>query len=36
MTFPTDEALLRMALVVEDVIAVIKGRVPKNPVVPPA
>jgi len=29
-----DEALLRMALVVEDVIAVLEGHPPKNPVLP--
>ena len=29
----TDEALLRMAMVVEDVIAVIQGDPPKNPVI---
>jgi D-3-phosphoglycerate dehydrogenase / 2-oxoglutarate reductase len=32
MAAHTDEALLRMAMVVEDVIAVIEGRPPKNPV----
>jgi len=32
MAAHTDEALLRMAMVVEDVIAVIEGRTPKNPV----
>jgi D-3-phosphoglycerate dehydrogenase / 2-oxoglutarate reductase len=35
MAAHTDEALYRMALVVEDVIAVIEGRSPKNPVPPP-
>ena len=34
MAAHTDEALLRMAMVVEDVIAVIEGRPPKNPVLP--
>jgi D-3-phosphoglycerate dehydrogenase len=34
MAAHTDEALLRMAMVVEDVIAVIEGRPPKNPVQP--
>jgi phosphoglycerate dehydrogenase-like enzyme len=34
MAAHTDEALLRMAMVVEDVIAVIEGRLPKNPVLP--
>jgi len=34
MAAHTDEALLRMALVVEDVIAVLEGRQPKNPVSP--
>ncbi len=36
MAAHTDEALLRMALVVEDIIAVIEGRPPKNPVPPPS
>lgn len=35
MAAHTDEALLRMALVVEDVMAVIEGRPPKYPVPPP-
>jgi D-3-phosphoglycerate dehydrogenase len=34
MAAHTDEALLRMAMVVEDVIAVIEGRPPRNPVLP--
>jgi len=34
MAAHTDEALLRMAMVVEDVIAVIEGRTPQNPVLP--
>jgi len=34
MAAHTDEALLRMAMVVEDVIAVIEGRKPQNPVLP--
>jgi phosphoglycerate dehydrogenase-like enzyme len=34
MAAHTDEALFRMAMVVEDVIAVIEGRLPKNPVLP--
>ena len=34
MAAHTDEALLRMAMVVEDVIAVIEGRRPQNPVLP--
>jgi D-3-phosphoglycerate dehydrogenase len=34
MAAHTDEALLRMAMVVEDVIAVIEGRAPQNPVLP--
>ena len=34
MAAHTDEALLRMALVVEDVIAILEGRPPKNPVSP--
>jgi D-3-phosphoglycerate dehydrogenase len=34
MAAHTDEALLRMAFVVEDVIAVFEGRQPKNPVSP--
>ena len=33
MAAHTDEALLRMAMVVEDVIAVIQGNLPKNPVI---
>lgn len=32
MAAHTDEALLRMAMVIEDVLAVIEGRAPKNPV----
>ena len=35
MAAHTDEALLRMAMVVEDVIAVIEGRTPQNPVPAP-
>ena len=34
MAAHTDEALLRMAMVVADVIAVIEGRTPQNPVLP--
>lgn len=33
MAAHTDEALLRMAMVIEDVMAVIEGRPPKNPVI---
>ena len=36
MAAHTDEALLRMAMVVKDVMAVIEGRPPENPVPPPA
>jgi D-3-phosphoglycerate dehydrogenase len=36
MAAHTDEALLRMAMVVKDVMAVIEGRTPENPVPPPA
>ncbi len=36
MAAHTDEALLRMAMVVTDVLAVIEGRAPENPVPPPA
>jgi D-3-phosphoglycerate dehydrogenase len=36
MAAHTDEALLRMAMVVKDVVAVIEGRPPENPVPPPA
>ncbi len=35
MAAHTDEALLRMAMVVQDVMAVIEGRTPVNPVPPP-
>jgi D-3-phosphoglycerate dehydrogenase len=35
MAAHTDEALLRMAMVFEDVLAVIDGKPPKNPVPPP-
>jgi phosphoglycerate dehydrogenase-like enzyme len=35
MAAHTDEALLRMAMVVTDVLAVIDGRPPENPVAPP-
>lgn len=35
MASHTDEALLRMAMVVDDVLAVIEGRQPKYPVPPP-
>ncbi len=33
MASHTDEALFRMAMVIEDVLAVIRGEVPKYPVV---
>jgi hypothetical protein len=36
MAAHTDEALLRMAMVVTDVLAVIEGRAPESPVTPPA
>jgi len=36
MASHTDEALLRMAMVVTDVLAVIEGRAPESPVPPPA
>jgi D-3-phosphoglycerate dehydrogenase len=36
MAAHTDEALYRMAMVAEDVLAVIDGRPPKNPVPPPS
>jgi hypothetical protein len=36
MAAHTDEALLRMAMVVTDVLAVIEGRKPEFPVPPPA
>ena len=36
MATHTDEALLRMAMVATDVLAVIEGRKPENPVPPPA
>jgi phosphoglycerate dehydrogenase-like enzyme len=36
MAAHTDEALLRMAMVVQDVMAVIEGRQPVSPVPPPA
>lgn len=32
MTAPTDEAMLRMAIVVSDILAVIQGRQPQNPI----